>query len=211
VHGNIEKPPADENYRFSPGDIYQLTKLKGETKAIQYYENYDLPVAVIRPAPIYGPGDLRLLKLFKLASLKITPVLGDGNIFFNMVYAEDLADAFILASRKKEAIGEIFIAGGSENLTLNQIIDMIAEIYGKPKYKIYLPAKPFQILGSLFEKVFIPLGIEPPIYRRRVNFFTKSRSFCINKAKNKLGYEPKVSLKKGLALTGKWYKDNGFL
>ncbi|GAG85151.1 unnamed protein product, partial [marine sediment metagenome] len=47
VHGHIENPPADENYPFNPGDIYQLTKLKGEITALQFYQKTQLPVIVI--------------------------------------------------------------------------------------------------------------------------------------------------------------------
>jgi nucleoside-diphosphate-sugar epimerase len=211
VHGHIDDPPADENYRFSPGDIYQVTKLEGEKKAIQFHRETGLPVTVIRPCPIYGPGDLRLLKLFKLASLKITPILGRGDVFFHMVYVDDLVDALILASKKEAAIGEIFIAGGPEYLTLNEIVDLIAEITGRPNTKVHLPAKPFQILGFVCEKICIPLGIEPPIYRRRVDFFTKSRAFDISKARNLLNYQPKISLRDGLTNTVAWYKKNGLL
>ncbi|HKJ64031.1 MAG TPA: SDR family NAD(P)-dependent oxidoreductase, partial [Desulfopila sp.] len=62
VHGHIEKPPADEEYPFSPGDIYQTTKLAGEKKVLEFYKQTGFPVAVVRPGPIYGIGDLRLLK-----------------------------------------------------------------------------------------------------------------------------------------------------
>ncbi|WP_136805730.1 NAD-dependent epimerase/dehydratase family protein [Desulfosediminicola flagellatus] len=211
VHGHIENPPADENYRFSPGDIYQITKLAGEQKALDYYKETGFPVSVVRPGPIYGVGDLRLLKLFKLAAKSVTPILGDGNIFFNMVYVEDLADIFILASQKEEAIGQVFLGAGPENMRLNDIVDTIAGILNKPKRKIHLPAAPFQLAGDLCEKVCIPLGIEPPIYRRRVDFFTKSRSFTIEKSRRLLGYDPKFNYARGLAVTAEWYKEQHLL
>ncbi len=211
VHGHIAGKPADENYRFSPGDIYQVTKLEGEKRAIQFYQETGFPVSVIRPGPIYGPGDLRLLKLFKLASRRITPILGNGNIKFNMVYVEDLADAFIRASKEQKAIGEVFIAAGPDNPSLNELVDMIAEIMQRPKSKIHLPARPFQIMGFLCEKICIPLKIEPPIYRRRVDFFTKSRAFDISKAKKILGYQPKVFIKEGLERSIHWYREKGLV
>ncbi len=211
VHGHIAGNPADENHCFSPGDIYQVTKLEGEKRAIQFYRKTGFPVSVVRPGPIYGPGDLRLLKLFKLASRRITPILGNGNIKFNMVYVEDLADAFILASKEEKAIGEVFIAAGPDNPSLNEIVDMIAEIMERPKSKIHLPARPFQIMGFLCEKFCIPLKIEPPIYRRRVDFFTKSRAFDISKAKEILGYRPKVFIRDGLERTIRWYREKGLL
>ena len=211
VHGHIERPLADETYTFSPADIYQKTKLEGELKALQFGKKTGLPVTVIRPCAIYGPGDTRLLKLFKLASKKIVPVIGTGKVFYHMVYIDDLVDAFILASEIENAVGESFIIGGAERYTLNQLIDLIAELLNVSSKKIYLPAKPFQWLGTLCERIFIPLRLEPPIYRRRVDFFTKSRAFDISKAQKLLKYEPKISTIKGLANTATWYKKHGLL
>ncbi len=211
VHGHIENPPADEEYRFSPGDIYQRTKLEGEQKAMQFFRDTGFPVSVVRPGPIYGPGDLRLLKLFKLAAKSITPILGDGNIFFNMVYVDDLADIFILAGEKEAAIGEVFLGAGPENIRLNEIIDIIAQLLDRPTRKVHLPAAPFQLAGTLCEKICIPFGIEPPIYRRRVDFFTKSRSFTIDKARKLLGWNPQFAYQKGLAATVEWYKKENLL
>lgn len=211
VHGNIEEPPADETYRFSPGDIYQITKLAAEKKVLNYHLKTGFPISVIRPGAIYGAGDMRLLKLFKLAAKNITPVLGDGNIYYNMVYVNDLADIFILAGERDEAIGEVFLGAGPENLQLNDILDKISAILSKPSRKIHLPVKPFQLAGTLCEKVCIPLGIEPPIYRRRIDFFTKSRSFSIDKSRRLLGYNPQFDYTRGLALAAEWYREHNLL
>lgn len=211
VHGNIEEPPADETYRFSPGDIYQITKLAAEKNVLNYHLKTGFPISVIRPGAIYGAGDMRLLKLFKLAAKNITPVLGDGNIYYNMVYVNDLADIFILAGERDEAIGEVFLGAGPENLQLNDILDKISAILSKPSRKIHLPVKPFQLAGTLCEKVCIPLGIEPPIYRRRIDFFTKSRSFSIDKSRRLLGYNPQFDYTRGLALAAEWYREHKLL
>lgn len=211
VHGHIENPPANEEYRYSPGDIYQVTKLEGELKALEFYKETGLPVSVVRPAPIFGPGDTRLLKLFKLAKQPLTILLGDGNVYYHLVYIDDLVDGFILASEKDKAVGESFIIGGAETLNLNQLIDTIAETIGSSKRKIHLPAFPIQIAGTLCEKICLPFGINPPLYRRRVDFFTKSRSFDITKAKTILGYNPKVSLIEGIRKTVDWYTKKGLL
>jgi len=211
VHGHIEHPPANEDYRYSPGDVYQVTKLEGELKALEFYKETGLPVSVVRPTPIYGPGDLRLLKLYKMASHPITILLGNGKMFYHLVYIDDLVNGFILASEKDKAVGESFLIGGNEIPNLNEIIDTVADTIGVSKTKIHLPALPVQIAGTLCEKICIPLGIDPPLYRRRVDFFTKSRSFDISKAKRILNYQPKTSLKEGLKKTAEWYKANGHL
>ena len=56
-----------------------------------------------------------------------------------------------------------------------------------------------------------PLRIEPPIYRRRVDFFTKSRAFDTTRARTELGFEPKVDLQQGIHRTATWYKSQGLL
>lgn len=211
VHGHIEEDLADEEYRLLPGDIYQETKLAGEETVLNYYRETGFPVAVVRPGPIYGPGDMRLLKLFKLAHQKYTPILGDGEVFFNMVYVDDLADIFILAGTKEEAIGEVFLGAGPENWKLNKIVDSISTILKRPAKRFHLPATPFQLAGTLCEKICVPFNIEPPIYRRRVDFFTKSRSFRIDKARKLLGWNPEFCYNKGLKATADWYQTEGLL
>jgi nucleoside-diphosphate-sugar epimerase len=211
VHGHIENPPADENYRFKPGDIYQLTKLEGEKKALEFYSSKGLPVTVIRPTAIYGPGDTRLLKLFKLASKAITVVLGPGEIKYHMVYIDDLIQGFMLAAKVENAIGQSFIIGGNEVLTLNELLNTISDLMNVSNKTIHLPAWPFQMAGTICEKICIPLNIDPPIYRRRVDFFTKSRAFNIEKAQRVLGYEPKVPIREGLLKTLQWYKQQNMV
>ncbi len=211
VHGDVKVPPASEESPFAPADIYQRTKLEGELLARELAAKNGLALSVVRPTAIYGPGDMRLLKLFKLAVRKITPVIGTGKIYYHMVYIDDLVQGFILASEREEAVGQVFIVGGDENMILDDLLSTIAKITGNPDRKIHIPALPFQLAGSLCEKICIPLGIEPPIYRRRVDFFTKSRSFDISKAKRLLGYSPQYGLYEGLDKTAQWYKEQGLL
>jgi nucleoside-diphosphate-sugar epimerase len=59
--------------------------------------------------------------------------------------------------------------------------------------------------------VCVPLRIEPPIYRRRVDFFTKSRAFDISRARAEIGYAPQTALREGIRRTLAWYKERGWL
>jgi nucleoside-diphosphate-sugar epimerase len=61
------------------------------------------------------------------------------------------------------------------------------------------------------EALCAPFGIEPPLYRRRVDFFTKSRAFDISRARNELGYAPHVGLREGIGRTLNWYREHGWL
>lgn len=211
VHGDVKAPPGTEESPYAPSDIYQRTKLEGELMARDFASRTGLALTVVRPTAIYGPGDTRLLKLFKLAVMKTTPVIGTGRIYYHMVYIDDLVDGFILASTAEAAIGQVFIIGGEEKMILDDLLSTITRITHRPQAKIHLPARPFQLAGSLCEKICIPLGIEPPIYRRRVDFFTKSRIFDIGKVKRLLGYAPKFGLQEGLRRTAEWYRRQGML
>ncbi|MEP6686917.1 MAG: NAD-dependent epimerase/dehydratase family protein [Gemmatimonadales bacterium] len=211
VHGHVAAAPADEAAPYSPGDVYQRTKLDGELLARSYHRDRGLAVTVARPTAIYGPGDRRLLKLFRMIARRRFVVLGRGDIFYHMVHVDDLVRGLRLLGSHPRAPGEVFILGGERYYTLREIAAMIAEAEGVPPPWLRLPARPFQLAGSLCEKLCIPLGIEPPIHRRRVDFFTKSRAFTIEKAVRLLGYRPQVSLRDGIESTLAWYLAHGYL
>lgn len=210
VQGEICEPPADERYRFAPGDHYQESKKDGELLALQYAAE-GLPVSVVRPVGIYGPGDTRFLKLFKPISKKLFVMIGSGRSLYHMTYIDDLVDGFILAGTRPEAVGEVFTIGGERYTTLRELVDTIADVLGKPRPFLRVPYQPVYVASVLCDRLCRPLGIAPPLYPRRVEFFKKSRAFNIEKAKRLLGYRPRFSLAEGLARTRDWYLRKGLL
>ncbi len=211
VLSHISNPPADETYPYNPGDIYQKTKAEGEKSALKYWQEKALPVVVVRPAMVYGPGDLRLLKLFKAIARRRFIMLGSGKTLAHFVYIDDLVEGFLKAASEEKAKGEVYIIAGERAVTLNELARMIAQELNVSLVPIHLPVKPFQVLGSICETLCRPLGIEPPIFRRRVDFFTKDRSFNIAKARRELNYSPRVGMKEGIKRTATWYKEKGYL
>jgi nucleoside-diphosphate-sugar epimerase len=57
----------------------------------------------------------------------------------------------------------------------------------------------------------MPFGLAPPLYRRRVDFFRKSRAFDISRARRELGYAPAVTMREGIRRTLEWYRDHGWI
>jgi nucleoside-diphosphate-sugar epimerase len=211
VQGDIKKFPAKEGDPYNPGDHYQKSKLDGEKLALQYAKE-GLPLTIIRPTSIYGPGDTRYLKLYKFINNNKFRMIGNGKVFHHLVYVDDLAEGMLLAAEKDEAIGEIFTIGGEQYITVNDYVKKIAEALNKPiPSKWHLPVFPIWFAGLIFELIYRPFGIDPPIYRRRVGFFRNNRAFDISKAKKVLGYKPKVNVDEGIRRTAKWYKDMGLL
>ena len=210
VQGEITEPPADEDYRFAPGDHYQESKKEGELLARSYADK-GLPVAVVRPVGIYGPGDTRFLKLFRPINKKMFVMIGSGESLYHMTYIDDLVDGFILAGTRPEAVGEVFTIGGEGYTTLRELVDAIADVLGRPRPFLRVPYGPVYFASVLCENICRPLGIAPPLYPRRVEFFSKSRAFSIEKARRMLGYAPKVGLREGLARTAAWYRQQGLI
>lgn len=211
VHGHIERPPADENSPLAPGDVYQATKAEAETLALEFHRRRGLPVVVVRPGAIYGPGETRFLKLFRAIARGRYAVVGSGRAYYHPVYIDDLVAGFLLALDRPEARGEAFILAGLRYVSQSELAALIARHTGGRVLPFRIPAAPLVWAGALCEAVCVPLGIEPPLHRRRVDFWTKSRAFSIEKARRLLGYEPKVDLEEGIARTAAWYREAGWL
>jgi nucleoside-diphosphate-sugar epimerase len=211
VHGHVAHPPADESAPMSPGDIYQETKAEGERLALDLGKRRGVPVAVIRPGAIYGPGERRLLKLFRAIARGRYAIVGDGSAYYHPVYVEDLLDGFLLLLERPEAVGEPFIIAGPRYVSQRELADVIARATDGRVLPFRVPAWPLQALGTLVEAVCVPFGIEPPLHRRRVDFWVKSRAFSIEKARRRLGYAPRVDLEEGVAYTAASYREAGWL
>jgi dihydroflavonol-4-reductase len=211
VHGDVEQPPATEDAPLKPGDIYQVTKLEGENIARKTGAQTGVEVVIARPTGIYGPGDRRLLKLFRGVARRRFVVLGSGDIFYHLTYIDDLVEGFRLCGEVPAAAGRTYILAGGEVTTLNELAQIIAGVAGVRPPKLHLPVWPFWVAGAACEALCAPFGIEPPLYRRRVDFFTKSRAFDITRARRELGYAPAVSLRQGIERTLRWYRENGWI
>jgi nucleoside-diphosphate-sugar epimerase len=211
VHGDVERPPANEDAPLRPGDVYQASKVEGERVARDASARTGVEVVIARPSGIYGPGDRRLLKLFRGVARRRFVVLGGGRIFYHLTFIDDLVEGFRLCGEVPRAAGRTYILAGAEVPTLNDLMSMIAEEAGVPPPRLHLPVWPFWLAGAACEALCAPFGIEPPIYRRRVDFFTKSRAFDITRAREELGYAPSVTLRDGIRRTLEWYKQHGWL
>lgn len=207
VHGSVDSnAPATEEAPFRPGDIYQQTKLEGEQMAVETASRVGLPLTVVRPGPIYGPGDRRFLKMIGGIARRRFLLLGDGSPRFQMVYVDDLTEGFRLAGEVPSAVGRTYIITGNEAPTLNELVNKIATIAEVRPPPFRLPVWPFFLAGAVCEAICIPLRIEPPIYRRRVKFFTSNRWFDTSKARRELGFVSRVPLGEGIRRTLESYR-----
>jgi nucleoside-diphosphate-sugar epimerase len=201
IHGTVSDPPGNEESPIQPDDYYQESKYRGEVVAMGRARELGLEIASIRPTAIYGPRERRFLKLARMISSGKSIMFGSGEIHYHFIHTNDLSQAFVLAAEKPQAVGEVYLIGDEHPTTLNEIYQIIGDELGQQAPRYRLPYRPVYAAAALCEFVFLPLrplGVSPPLYRRRVHWFDSERWFDISKAKRDLGFQPQVKLEDGL-------------
>jgi 2-alkyl-3-oxoalkanoate reductase len=211
VHGNIERPPADESAPIQPADYYQQTKYEAEP-FVREWNRRGLRTTILRPAAIYGPGDPeRFFMIFKRVARGTFPMFGDGRTLYHPLYIDNLVDAFVAAMNPDAGNGEAYLIADERYVRIEDLVKAVAVALGVDVGIRHFPVWPLVAAGHVFEKICKPLGITPPIFPRRVDWYRQNRAFDISKAKRDLGFRPQVSLEEGLARTAQWYRAEGYL
>jgi nucleoside-diphosphate-sugar epimerase len=204
-------PPYSERTPYSPPawDKYETTKCEGEKLALEYGKKTGYPVVVIRPAQVYGSGDGSKVKFYRLVKKGI--IVDPGNTMKHLIYVDDLCRAFEMALLRDDAEGEAFIIGGEKAIPLRELIRLAAEELRVPPPRIVLPAAPVTWVCAATEIVCGPLRIKPPLFRRSMDFFTKSVEFDVSKARERLGFASEVAVPEGVRRTVAWYLERGLV
>ena len=193
---------------LEPDNIYGITKLAGEQVVRSFAGR--VPFAIARIAETYGPGDARLLKLFKGALRGVCLQIGPGDNLHHLVYVDDLVAGLLAAAREPEAAGRTFVLAGPAPVTTREMLLAISRSLGRPPRVLRVPQAPLWIAAAVLERSLAPLGIQPPLHRRRMDFFRKSFAFANDDA-SAFGYKPRVGLEEGMNATARWYADRGLL
>jgi 2-alkyl-3-oxoalkanoate reductase len=205
VHGHVENPPGDEDSPISPADEYQQAKYDGELE-LRILDGTPFEYTILRPTTIYGPGDRgRFQGLFERVKSGNFPIFGDGQTLRHPVYIDNLIDAFMLAMEPDRGASEACIIGDAEYFTIEELVRRAGQAVGVDVEISHYPAWPLVAAGHMVETVCKPLGIEPPIFSRQVDWFRQARAFRIDKARRELGYEPRVDIDTGLRRAAEWY------
>ena len=211
IYGHQAPGITREDSPLAPGNIYERTKVSAELLVRDFAEHCGVPSVIVRPADVYGPRDQRLLKLFKGVAGGRFPLFGSGKGRRHMVYVDDVVSAFFKACERDEAVGEGFIVAGPSPCTLRELLGEITHATGSRRYGVRLPLAPMLGLAAAVEDVSAALGIDPPIYRRRMDFFHSDSEFDTSRARRVLDWEPKVDLREGIRRTLEDYRASGQL
>ena len=202
--GNLSQWPANEESLCRPQSIYGETKLAGEDAVLKFYERTGFPVVIIRPAWVYGPGCPRTRKLYRALAKRRFLMIGKGENMRHPIFISDMLAAFALAMKSEGAIGELLIIAGAKAITTREMVDAFCRVFKLPRPLMQIPYSFGLALARQFESVSGWLKKEPPFSRRSLEFFDTNNAFDITKARQLLGFEPKVNFDSGLKASESW-------
>ncbi|MCG6872503.1 MAG: NAD-dependent epimerase/dehydratase family protein [Gammaproteobacteria bacterium] len=207
VYGSLEGE-ISETSECRPDNIYGRSKLDGEAVVAGFARR--LPVVTVRISETYGPGDRRLLKLFRAIHSGMFFMMGPGTNLHQLIFVDDLVEGMLAAARSSGS-GEIFLLGGPERLSTNEMASAIGEALGKPPWRFRAPLWPFTTTAVVLEALCRPLGIQPPLHPRRMDFFRKTFTLDTGRAAARIGFRPAVKFREGVARTLAGYREAGLM
>ncbi|MEM5772119.1 MAG: NAD(P)-dependent oxidoreductase [Candidatus Aenigmatarchaeota archaeon] len=203
VYGNPKYFPIDENHPTNPKNYYALTKLETE-KILKNYSN-EIETVILRAAPVYGPKSKIFYKLLEEIEKGKLGIIGDGNKKTHLLGVKNCALALYLSGIKQNINNEIFNIADLEPIKFNELYKLIIdylnikEIKKIPYWKAYL----FALFSEFYSSIS---GKSAKFSKAFLETLTRERIYSIEKAKNILGYIPRVSIEEGIKEMIKAYK-----
>jgi nucleoside-diphosphate-sugar epimerase len=202
--------PANEETVCHPCTLYERTKLEGELVVRNEATRLGLPFTMVRPSFTYGPADPHKLGLFKTVKQGLFFFIGDGYSTTHPVYIDDLLDGLLLIMEQRPR-GRTFILGGPRPVSKRELVTIIAEELGvRPPWAV-VPVLAARALASALEAVGRAAKVEPPLTHSRVLAMSRSWGMDIQRARDELGYMPRVDLREGIRNTVESYRRMGAL
>ncbi|MCP4685006.1 MAG: SDR family NAD(P)-dependent oxidoreductase [bacterium] len=206
---STEGRPLKETDPPNPITTYGRSKLAGEQVALSFADR--LPVAVIRPPGVYGPGDKEIFAIFQAVYRHIRPLIGDVNRRMQLVHVDDLTLGVSKAVAASIDSGDIFFIAEGSSYTLTDMIGMLESGCGKKGIPLVLPAPLFRLIAAVSEFSFRLVGATPMLTREKSRELNASWEVDVSRAREILGYESQIPFAEGARQTFDWYKKEGWL
>ncbi|NTU45147.1 MAG: NAD-dependent epimerase/dehydratase family protein [Chlorobiaceae bacterium] len=201
-----------ESEQCHPVSAYGRSKLRAEKLCMEYAN--DIPVTIIRPPAVYGPGDRDILQVFQMLAKGVLISAGrTGRQRFSMIYVDDLLEGILLAARAEKAVGELYYLTSPCSFSWDDVIAAAQPVLGFSRlYNVSLPVPLVFLAGTLFGAAGALTGKSPLINRDKANELVQDYWVCSpEKAERDLGFLAGTPLDKGVAITIDWYRRKGWM
>jgi nucleoside-diphosphate-sugar epimerase len=209
VYGMGLGRPADETFPLAPfPDPYPITKAAADRAVQRLTAREHLPAVIIRPDQIFGPGDwLHFGRMADRLRAGRAILAGRGDNAMPFVYVTDVVDGLLLSLRHDRAVGRAYNITTDRPLTQRQMLTAIAREIGTSPPRVHVSYRALYAAAYLGERVaaVAPFMSRPPITRLGVAFFATDNRYAISRARQELGYRPRVDLLEGVRITAAWY------
>ena len=193
------------------GNSYVDTRIACEQVVLQAHAAGEIPVTIVRPGDVYGPGS-RPWTLLPLELIKrnrfLLPAMGRG--VFSPVYVDDLVDGVLRAATHDAGAGQVFTIGGGVGVTCRAFFAHYYRMLGKAGPPV-LPTPVALALTAAAAGVAKATRIDSEINPVAVRYFTRTGTYSIAKARRLLAYEPSVPLAEGMWRTEAWLRSKGLV
>jgi nucleoside-diphosphate-sugar epimerase len=193
-------------------NAYAATKLLAEEVVFDSLKNGQEGL-ILRPRAIFGPLDSALLpRLMRANETSGVPLFRRGDVWLDLTYVDNVVEAMLLGwEAPSEALGQAYNITNGEPSRLG---DVLAELFGMLGVRLNTREIPYPVAfgaAALMEwsHRLLPFLGEPKLTRYSVGVLARSQTLDITKARQQLGYAPRISLHEGLKRFAEWWSAGG--
>ena len=202
------RTPRSEAERPAPINAYGRSKLAAEEVV---RDTADLRWIIVRPSAVYGPRDRGFLPLFRLAKRGLFVVPTAGQTAFTLLYIGDLVRAIRLAAESDAAVGETLFIGHAAPRTGIDLLSAVAAAEGRACRPYFVPRTLVAALAAAGDLAW-RLGVKPLVDSSRFAELQAEGFVCsVERARRVLGFVAETPLEEGVALTARWYREQGWI
>lgn len=205
---NIPKNPDDPPL---PVEYYGMSKLDAERLLKKYSDT--IPITILRPSAVYGPGDRDFLDLFKQVNSGIQLYWGTKDNYFNLIFIDDLLNGILKATFSENTIGKSYFLCNDMPITWGGLSDILSDIIEKkPVLTLNLPPFIANIGGYIGLMYSLLTRRQLLVNPQKIKLSKQKYWVCSTRhAKEDFNFNPDFSLVDGLKITLGWYKRNKWI
>lgn len=201
--------PLSESDQPNPITTYGESKLAGERVALSFAGR--LPVTILRPPAVYGPGDRGVYSIFKAVWLHLKPLIGDGSRKLQLVHVDDLCEGIAKTLKANVKSGGIYFIAEKDAYTYRDLISVLVDASGRWTFPLLLPSPVFRAIATISEFSFAAIGATPLLTREKTRELNSSWEMDTTRARQELGFESRIGFADGARQTYDWYIKHGWL